>query len=139
MEREPMKRRRKRQKRFSKRRKYTLAEKEAYARKLRKRMTPAEVAVWVALRRETWVHNIEFTPQKVTCGYIPDFVCEEHKLVVEIDGPIHKYQRKADAIRQRNIELAGYKVIRFTNREALWKTDWVIQEILSCLPGSLFF
>jgi hypothetical protein len=38
-----------------------------------------------------------------------------------------------DAIRQQNLEEAGFKVIRFTNEDVLKNIDWVRKEILQAL------
>jgi len=128
-----MKRRKKRQKRFPKKPRtgYTLEEKLAYAKKLKKRMTPSEQKIWTVLKREMTSWEFEFSPQEVVCGYIPDFYCLEVSLVVEIDGPIHRFMRERDARRQRHLEDAGNTVVRYTNREATFRTVEVVQEILS--------
>lgn len=111
-------------------RKYTPEQKEAYARKLRKRMTPAEQAVWRILKRRQGEVGAEFIPQGVTVGYIPDFVERTSMLVVEIDGPIHRFLRKQDERRTKHLEEAGYSVIRFTNEQALTQTERVVSTIL---------
>ena len=104
--------------------------KERYAARLRKNMTPAELAVWTLLKRVQWEVDADFEPQKVVIGYIPDFVEEESKLIVEIDGPIHKYLKKRDARRQGHLEKEGYTVIRFPNSQVLSHTWRVVKEIL---------
>lgn len=93
-------------------------------------MTPAELAVWTLLKKVQWEVDADFEPQKVVIGYIPDFVEEESKLIVEIDGPIHKYRKQRDARRQGHLEKEGYTVIRFTNAEVLSSTWRVVKEIL---------
>jgi len=132
-----MKRRRRRQKRFPKkpRRGYTDEEKRAYAEKLKKRMTPAEQELWYVLKRRMTSWELEFSPQEVVCGYIPDFYCHEVSLVVEVDGPIHRFLRERDARRQRHLELAGNTVIRFTNRQAFFRTEDTVTEILNTAIG----
>src|SRR5262249_40488338 len=64
-------------------------------------------------------------------AYIPDFVCLEKKLVVEVDGGYHddEEQKKADEIRTKTLNKNNYHLIRFTNEEVLNKMDWVLEEI----------
>ncbi len=46
--------------------------------------------------------------------YIVDFVALSERLVVEVDGGIHRAagHREADARRQRTIEAMGFRVLR---------------------------
>ena len=48
-----------------------------------------------------------------------DFVCLEKGLVIEVDGAYHNMteQRKADAIRSKELARMGFEVIRFSNEE----------------------
>jgi len=63
--------------------------------------------------------------------YVVDFYCHKLKLVIEVDGSVHgdKEVGDADKERQRQLELDGLKVIRFTNEEVLKKKEIVIEEI----------
>jgi hypothetical protein len=55
------------------------------ARKLRKTLTPQEVKIWVHLR--SWrQRGFHFRRQSPRQGYIVDFVCLKHRLVVETVG-----------------------------------------------------
>lgn len=108
-------RRRGRPKKRSKYR-YTLEEKRAYADKLRKRMTPAELKLWVELKRRQSRVGADFKAQEVVCGYIPDFVELSAGLIVEVDGPIHRHQKKRDAIRQKHLEASGYRLSPVSER-----------------------
>ena len=62
--------------------------------------------------------------------YIADFHNYEHKLIIEIDGEIHKFQKEYDISRQKNIEALGYKVLRFDNKDVIEEWDKVEQKIL---------
>ena len=42
---------------------------------------------------------------------------KQEKLIIELDGPIHDFQVEKDSQRQEILEHAGYRVIRFKNRE----------------------
>jgi len=88
------------------------------ARRLRKTMTPQEVKLWVHLR--SWrQRGFHFRRQSPREGYIVDFVCMRHKLVVEIDGGQHNLDPHAerDARRDRRLVQNGFTVLRFWNNE----------------------
>lgn len=44
--------------------------------------------------------------------YVGDFVAPSLRLVVEVDGDIHRRRRAADARRDRNLRRLGYHVLR---------------------------
>ena len=63
------------------------ASKIAFARQLRRDMTPPEARVWARLRvRDT---GISFRRQHPIGPYVFDFYCAKAKLAIEIDGLIH--------------------------------------------------
>jgi len=70
--------------------------------------------------------------------YVVDFYCHKLKLVIEVDGSVHgdKEVGDADKERQRQLELDGLKVIRFTNEEILKKRE-VIEEKIKLLINEL--
>lgn len=45
--------------------------------------------------------------------YRPDFVWFEHKLIAEIDGPVHVEQNDADRLREADLAAIGFHVQRF--------------------------
>ncbi|WP_421724299.1 endonuclease domain-containing protein [Bauldia sp.] len=88
------------------------------ARQLRKTMTPQEVKLWVHLR--TWrAGGVHFRRQAPVNGYVVDFLCRRNRLVIEIDGSGHTRFRQAtnDRTRDQALAAAGYRVVRFWNRE----------------------
>ncbi|MCB1178227.1 MAG: endonuclease domain-containing protein [Leptospiraceae bacterium] len=87
-----------------------------YKTKNRRNPTPMERILWSELRNRKTL-NLKFRRQHVILNYIVDFYCAELKLVIEVDGEYHKYQKKYDNKRQKEIEALGYRVIRFTNKE----------------------
>ena len=129
--------RRKRRRYKPKHRKFSLEEKKRYADKLRKRMTPAESKLWSKLKQRQRGTVIQFEAQQVICGYIPDFVERELKLIVEVDGPIDQRNRLRDMIRQNNLESNGFQVVRFLNRQVLEACDTVVQAIFEHVPQEL--
>ena len=90
----------------------------ARARDLRKASTEAEKRVWEILRNRQ-VLGLKFRRQKVIYGFIADFYCAEHALVIEVDGPIHEDEdlAKADFERTQALEHAGIRVLRIKNED----------------------
>ena len=114
---------------YRKRKKRTI---EAYAEKMRKNMTRSERVLWESLRRRMSRWGLEFIPQGILLNkYIGDFVCEEVKLVVEVDGSIHQlpHIKAKDRARTKMLELEGYTVIRFSNYCVLVNTYNVVKHI----------
>ncbi len=98
------------------------------ARELRHNATEAEKKLWGGLRNRTLM-GAKFRRQFPIGGFIADFCCPEHKLVIEIDGSQHLDQKDLDDERTRALEKRGYRVIRFWNNEALKNTDAVLDAI----------
>lgn len=99
------------------------------ARRLRKSMTPQEVKLWVHLR--TWRgRGYHFRRQSPREGYIVDFVCMRHRLVIEIDGGQHNENFHAeDRKRDQNLNREGFKVLRFWNNEVDRNLSGVLEVI----------
>ena len=100
---------------------------KAFARELRKNMTPSEKILWERIRRKSL--GIEFHRQVPILNFIVDFYCHEIGLVIEIDGSIHKHNFLEDAERQGKMEAHGIRFLRFTNDEVLNSLERVIKEI----------
>ena len=98
------------------------------AREPRHEMTPAERLVWRHLRGNR-LAGLHSRRQHPIDRFIVDFCCIEHKLVVEVDGPIHAGQVEDDAYRTGCLEELGYRVIRFTNRDVLRRLPTVLKQI----------
>ena len=68
--------------------------------------------------------------------FIADFYCHQHKLIVEIDGGIHKSQIDYDQIREDILIDLGYQIVRFKNEDVLRNWDRVEEELIEVLtPG----
>ena len=72
---------------------------------------------------------MKFRRQHIIGNYIPDFVALSHKLIIEVDGEIHKFQKEQDEQRTFELNEKGYKVIRFTNEEVLHDINSVLDKI----------
>ena len=98
------------------------------ARALRENSTEAEKRLWSALKAHgaggwKWKRQVPKGP------FIADFVCEEAKLIVELDGGQHAGQVAYDARRTAYLGRLGYRVIRFWNSYVLEATDEVCRQI----------
>ena len=98
------------------------------ARFLRQRATPAEAALWEALRHRR-LAGLRFRRQHKVAGFIVDFFCPEKRLVVEVDGPIHETQSEADAARDALLRATGYQVLHATNDAVLENLTAVLKTI----------
>lgn len=98
------------------------------ARKLRKKSTPGERAIWDALRRKQ-VLGFEFRRQRPVDSFILDFYCKECMLAIEIDGSSHYYKQEYDTIRQKRLESMGITFLRFSETDAKNHTESVVLEI----------
>ena len=89
------------------------------ARGMRHEPTPTEAKMWQLLRGNQL--GVKFRRQHSIDRYIIDFVCLTHKLIVELDGPGHLEPDQADYDQGRTAYLMelGYRILRFTNEQAL--------------------
>ena len=101
---------------------------KTHAIELRKELTPAERKLWSLIRNDQL--GVNFRRQHAVGNYIPDFVCIEKKLILELDGSQHLEQQEYDQERTKYLESLGYKVIRFWNNDVMNNMDGVILAIL---------
>jgi len=95
------------------------------ARALRKNMTPCEKILWANLRKRK-LGGFKFLRQHPVIYqvynnkplyFIADFYCAEKKLVIELDGKIHDFQKEEDKARDEIMTSQGLHVIRIRNEE----------------------
>ena len=86
------------------------------SRKLRKESTPQEIILWSRIKDRQF-KNLKFKRQYQIGTYIVDFICEEKKLIIELDGWQHSEQKEYDLERTRYFERQGYRVLRVWNGE----------------------
>jgi very-short-patch-repair endonuclease len=100
------------------------------ARKLRKTVTRQEVKLWVRLRelRELGFH---FRRQSPIAHYVVDFECRRRRLVIEVDGMQHGFDRNRmrDVDRDRALNELGYRVLRFANPDIDRNLEGVMEAI----------
>lgn len=90
-----------------------------FARKLRNNSTLPEVILWNKVLKLKQLRGYSFLRQRPIGSYIVDFFSKELKLVIELDGEIHKFQKSDDKKRDDEIEGYGYSIIRFDNEDIL--------------------
>jgi very-short-patch-repair endonuclease len=105
------------------------------AKALRREMTQTERELWSCLRAGR-LSGHKFRRQQPIGPYIADFVCQEARLVVELDGSQHidsEHDRRRDAF----LGSAGYRVLRFWNSDLAENRQGVLEEILAAVECPL--
>ena len=99
-------------------------------RLLRESSTKAEKLLWAKLKNAQLL-GFKFRRQYGVGPYIVDFYCVVARLVIELDGSIHTEieQRAKDIERQKEIEVLGLTVLRFTNLEIETNIDSALANI----------
>jgi very-short-patch-repair endonuclease len=105
-----------------------------FAKQLRKDMTDAEKKLWYALRDRRF-ENFKFRRQVPIGKYIADFVCQDCKLIVEVDGSQHEGSEQ-DRERDAWLTSVGYRVLRFWNIDAFKALDGTLLAILDALNAT---
>jgi len=100
------------------------------AKSMRSAPTEAESVLWNLLRANKT--GYKFRRQHPIDIFIPDFLCLEHKLIVEVDGDYHltEEQIELDNARTEILDNLGYKIIRFSNSEVINFSDIVVEKII---------
>ena len=108
------------------------------ARGLRSRLTEPEKRLWWHLRHRMPLPETHWRRQVPLAGYVVDFCCLQHRLVVEVDGDHHGFERHLayDAERTRSFESQGFRVLRFSNRDVMTSIDVVLDTILAALGSA---
>ncbi|MFZ1786199.1 MAG: DUF559 domain-containing protein, partial [Ferruginibacter sp.] len=106
----------------------------AFAKQNRKEATVEEDIIWQEIRNRK-IADHKFRRQHPIAGYIPDFVCLEKRLIVEIDGEYHNddEQKIFDQGRQGWLEEAGFTMIRFTNDQVNNNLHTVLKDMEQAL------
>jgi very-short-patch-repair endonuclease len=78
----------------------------ALAGEMRRSPTGSEDMFWHAVRGRR-LDGVKFRRQQVIETFIVDFFVPSHRLVIEIDGGIHRLQTEHDALRQQFLDDCG--------------------------------
>jgi very-short-patch-repair endonuclease len=100
---------------------------------LRRQPTDAERVLWRHLRGRRF--GVKFRRQHPYLNDVLDFVCLEHKLVVEVDGS-QRAGSHGDAERDRKLVEGGIRVLRFWDHDVLTDTTAVLDAIHQALNPS---
>ena len=102
-------------------------------------MTEAELKLWNAIRAHRLM-GLSFRRQMPIAGYIADFACPPHKIIIEVDGSGHAEpgRLEADAERSERLAAAGWTVLRFWNDDVLKDIDGVCTHILRVIGLDAF-
>ena len=84
---------------------------------MRKEPTPAEAALWDAVRSDRL--GARFRRQTVILGYIVDLWCPKWRIAVEADGQYHDEQAEYDRHRDAALAAIDIRVLRFPNQQLL--------------------
>ena len=105
------------------------------ARELRRLQTPAEEMAWELLRDRN-LNGLKFRRQHQIGDYIADFCCPEEKLIVELDGEIHKTPDVISKDRQRDSYLRslGFTILRFLNQVVIEQPEDFLEQIALSIP-----
>ncbi|HST92037.1 MAG TPA: DUF559 domain-containing protein [Brevundimonas sp.] len=105
------------------------------AREMRHEPVLYERRLWKLLR-DRRLAGLKFRRQFVIGGYIVDFICFRHRLIVEADGPQHA-DRAADAARDEWLKGQGFRVLRFPNQQIENHGEQVIGAIMAAADETL--
>jgi 5-methyltetrahydrofolate--homocysteine methyltransferase len=105
-----------------------------FAKQHRAQPTEAEEKLWELVKTKK-LEGYKLRRQHIIGSYIADLVCLDKRLIVEIDGLIHQLpeNKEADEVRTQWLNSIGFKIIRFTNDQVLYKTNKTIEAISSAL------
>jgi very-short-patch-repair endonuclease len=109
-----------------------------HSRELRLNMTESEKLLWEKIKNRKLAgfkflrqHPIIYKGDLTRLNYfVADFYCDEKKLVIEVDGPVHEANKEYDEFRDSELENLGIKVLRIKNEE-LANVNEVLQKINS--------
>ncbi|MDP9559196.1 UNVERIFIED_ORG: very-short-patch-repair endonuclease [Rhizobium nepotum] len=108
-----------------------------YAKQMRKVMTDAELKLWNAIRAHR-LEGLSFRRQMPIAGFIVDFACSDHRLIIEIDGSQHTTEAalQYDQERTARLQKDGWTVLRFWNDDILKDIDNVCLHIIRTVKES---
>ena len=108
-------------------------EQKEFARKLRREQTEAENKLWEIVRAKKL--GVKFRRQQVIDSFIVDFYCPEKRLIIEIDGDIHKGKKEYDKIREKILKSRRLKIMRLKNSDVLNNITEVKNKIIEIISA----
>jgi very-short-patch-repair endonuclease len=97
---------------------------------LRKRLTPAEAALWSLLKNRQ-AFGLKFRRQTSIENYIVDFYCAQYNIVIELDGEPHFTEEQAikDQKRDKRLTELGCTILRYENLVVFDHPDFIFDDI----------
>ncbi|WP_294820029.1 vitamin B12 dependent-methionine synthase activation domain-containing protein [uncultured Flavobacterium sp.] len=101
-----------------------------FCKRMRNIPTEAEKLLWEQLSGKK-LEGYKFRRQHIIGNYITDFICLRERLIIEVDGLIHQLPENitSDLERTEWLEEQGYRVVRFTNDEVIFRMNEVLDKI----------
>lgn len=103
---------------------------------LRRNSTKAEKIFWERVRNRQFLglkfrrqHPLLVDDDGRETFLVADFYCHEKRLDVELDGGIHKSQKKRDDEREKLMRENGLRVVRFRNEEVEENIEFVLKKL----------
>jgi very-short-patch-repair endonuclease len=104
----------------------------ANAKALRRRMTDAERRLWYYLRAHRF-EGLGFRRQAPVGPYVADFLCEQLRIIVEVDGGQHSERTLEDQQRTAWLNARGYRVVRFWNNDVMGNMEGVWEALSTAI------
>ncbi|HEU5343296.1 MAG TPA: DUF559 domain-containing protein [Ktedonobacterales bacterium] len=106
------------------------------AKQLRQTMTTAERALWDCLRANR-LAGLHIRRQQIISGFIVDFYCHAARVVIELDGAVHRETGDYDSARDERLAAQGLLVLRFTNDQVMATRPAVLARIAEICASRL--
>ena len=94
------------------------------SREFRKSSSYPERRLW-SIHRDRLLAGLKFRRQVPIGEYIVEYLCEEHRLIVEVGGESHNERSEHDIRRQEILESSGNRILRFSAEDVLRRLDGV--------------
>ena len=98
------------------------------ARDLRRTMTRAERLLWARLRGSQ-LDGVRWRRQQIIDGFIVDFYCHAARLIVELDGAVHRDQQEYDSARDEVLATRNLLILRIANTAVETNINTVLAQI----------
>jgi len=98
------------------------------ARRSRREPTMTEAAMWRLLRGRG-LEDLKFRRQMPIGAYVADFCCPALKLIIEVDGGVHRLREESDARRDAWLTAQGFTVLRFGNEAVLRNPNLILEAV----------
>jgi very-short-patch-repair endonuclease len=109
--------------------------KRKLARRMRRNPSWGERELWALLRRRG-LEGLRFRRQMPIGPYVADFVCLRHRLIVEVDGPVHDL-RPDNLVRDPWLREQGFRILRLPSSDIFNRPEEVVRRILELVAVPL--